>query len=273
MSTPQTSGEWSRRRLLVMLAAAVVFALVVVTGLVMAVAAAIGSHGTAGGGDARPERTWTAGPNGVRGDDYRDAVAAKAMLTATENDLKPAPPSLDKPKRIEIPASTSTGAANVPGGFPHTPEGAVAQLASIEIAALTPMSVQFARDVYDAWAQDPSEFDRWEIAQSIQSFHAHAGTVDGDGSVSVTATPAGAQVKGTDGPDWVLACVQLDVTAAAQEQTRFGFGHCERMQWSGDRWLIAAGKQPAQAPSTWPGSQRSLEAGWLMWVDQEDLHE
>lgn len=273
MSTPQTSGEWSRRRLLVMLAGAVVFALVVVTGLVMAVAAAIGSHGTAGGGGARPERTWTADPDGVRGDGYRDAVAARAMLAANESDLQPSAPSLDKPKRIEIPASTSTGPAEVPSGFPHTPEGAVAQLASIEIAALTPMSVQFARDVYDAWAQDPSEFDRWEIAQSIQSFHAHAGTADGDGAVSITASPVGAQIKGTDGPDWVLACVQLDVTAAVQQQMRFGFGHCERMQWSGDRWLIAAGKRPAQAPSTWPGSQRSLEAGWRMWVDQKDLHE
>lgn len=273
MTTPQPSGEWSRRRLLAMLAAAVVSALVVVTGLVMAVLAAIGSHDSAEGGDARPERTWTASPDGVRGDQYRDAVAAKAMLTATESDLKPAPPSLDRPTRIQIPASASTGPADVPSGFPHTPEGAAAQLASIEIATLTSMSVQFARDVYDGWAQNSSQFDRWEIAQSIQSFHAHAGTVDGDGAVSVTATPAGAQIKGTDGPDWVLACVQLDVTVAAQEQMRFGFGHCERMQWSGDRWLIADGKQPAQAPSTWPGSQRSLEAGWLMWVDQEGLHE
>jgi hypothetical protein len=273
MSTPQTTAEWSRRRLLVMLAGAVVLALVVVTGLVMAVAAAIGSHDPVTGGETQPKRTWTAGADGVRGEEYRDALAAEAMLVANETDLQPAAPSLDKPKRIEIPASTSTGPADVPSGFPHTPEGAVAQLASIEIAALTPMSVQFARDVYDGWSQDSSQFDQWEIAQSIQSFHAHAGTVDGDGAISVTASPVGAQIKGSDGPDWVLACVQLDVTAAIEEQTRFGFGHCERMQWSGDRWMIAAGKQPAQAPSTWPGSQRSLEAGWLMWVDQEDLHE
>jgi hypothetical protein len=131
------------------------------------------------------------------------------------------------------------------------------------------MSLDYAHEVYQLWAMKGASFEKWEIAQSIQAFHANAGTVDGDGSVSVTATPVGAQIKGTDGPDWVLACVQLDVTAIVVEETRFGYGHCERMQWTGGRWMIGAGAPPAPAPSTWPGSQRSLDAGWLLWVNQK----
>ena len=271
MSAQEISTEWSRRRLLVMLAGVVVFALVVVIGLVYAVAAAVGPDHLAEA-TRTPERNWPVGSDGVRGEKYRDALAAEPMLAADDDDMQPAPPSLDEPQRIMIGPSTSNGPADVPAGFAHTPQGAVAQLAAIEIAALTPMSVQYARDVYSGWAADATLFDRWEIAQSIQAFHASAGTVDGDGAVSVTASPVGAQVKGTDGPDWVLACVQLDVTTTVVQQTRFGFGHCERMQWNVDRWMIAAGATPAQAPSTWPGSQRSLDAGWQMWVEEEDLH-
>ncbi|KAA1397772.1 hypothetical protein [Aeromicrobium ginsengisoli] len=272
MATQETSTEWSRRRLLAMLAGVVAFALLVIGGLAYAVVAAFSpDHATASNGS--PDTHWTAGPDGVRGDAYRDALAAKPMLEANEDDMKPVAPALDTPRRMLIGPSTKTGPVDVPSGFAHTPEGAVAQLAAIEIAALTPMSVQYARDVHNAWAMDGAEFDTWEIAQSIQSFHASAGTVDGDGAVSVTTTPVGAQIKGTDGPDWVLACVQLDVTATVVEQTRFGFGHCERMQWTGDRWRIAAGKPPAQAPSTWPGSQRSLDAGWRLWVEEDDHDE
>ena len=86
------------------------------------------------------------------------------------------------------------------------------------------------------------------------------------------ATPTAAQVKGTDGTDWVLACVLLDVQARIVTQARIAYGHCERMQWStdeGGRWLIAAGSPPAQAPSTWPETDLARQAGWLTWVGSE----
>jgi hypothetical protein len=31
--------------------------------------------------------------------------------------------------------------------------------------------------------------------------------------------------------------------------------------------MVAPGTPPAQAPSTWPGSDLSLKAGWRTWVD------
>jgi len=84
--------------------------------------------------------------------------------------------------------------------------------------------------------------------------------------VLVSATPVAAQIKGSDGPDWVLGCVLLDVHATIVTDARIGYGHCERLQWAGDRWLIASGASPAAAPSTWPGSDLSIRAGWRTWT-------
>ncbi len=108
----------------------------------------------------------------------------------------------------------------------------------------------------------------WEIARHVQSF---LGTAqmgpEKDVTTTVTATPAAGLVKGRDGPDWVLACVLLEVRAVITTEARIGFGHCERMQWRDGRWLLAPGVPPARAPSTWPGTQQSIDAGWRTWTD------
>lgn len=271
MSTEEPASEWSRRHLLIVLGIVAAVVAILIAGLTYAVGSALSTDADTDPASLEsPDASWPASANGVRGDEYRDAVAAAPMLEVGPADLKPAPPALVEPKRIAIDLPSSTGPADVPTGFPHTPEGAVGQLAAIEITALGPMSLGYARDIHREWASSGVKFDQWEIAQSIQSFHASAGTVDGDGAVTLTATTAGAQIKGTDGPDWVLACVQLDITVTVVDETRFGYGHCDRMQWASGRWMIAPGAPPAQAPSTWPGSQRSLDAGWRLWVDASD---
>lgn len=270
MANDQISTEWSRRHLLIVLGIVVFVVLLLLGGLGIVVAKALAaSSSRTSVGTVPPDRHWPVKANGVRGGAYRDAVASDPMLEANENDMLPSSPALDEPGQMVIGPATKSGPANVPSGFDHTPEGAVAQLAAIEVATLTPMSVGHARDVHHAWAMDDATFDRWGIAEAIQAFHTSAGTVDGDGAVSLSARPVGAQIKGADGPDWVLACVQLDVTAVVVEQVRFGYGHCERMQWESGRWMIAPGVPAAQAPSTWPASQRSLDAGWRLWVEQK----
>lgn len=271
MAIGEVSTEWSRRHLLIVLGVVVAVVLLLIAGLAYVVLAAVGTNSStaSAGPKSTDQKAWPVGADGVRGDAYRDAVAAEPMLKTNDDDMRPAAPALDEPERMVIAPATKRGPAEVPSGFDHTPEGAVAQLAAIEVAALTPMSVGYARDVHHAWAMDGASFDRWGIAEAIQSFHTSAGTVDGDGGVSLTAKPVGAQIKGTDGPDWVMACVQLDVTVVVVEQVRFGYGYCERMQWGAGRWMIAPGAPAAQAPSTWPASQRSLDAGWRLWVDQE----
>jgi hypothetical protein len=38
------------------------------------------------------------------------------------------------------------------------------------------------------------------------------------------------------------------------------------MQWHAGRWMVAPGTPPARAPSTWPGSDLSIKAGWRTWA-------
>ncbi|GAA1751216.1 hypothetical protein [Aeromicrobium alkaliterrae] len=254
---------WSRQRLQALLAGAVALAVLLVLGLGYATVRIVASATEPDSPDvAEIAEEFPAGPDGVRGEGYRDAVAATPMLEITEADLRPAAPSLELAKTLMMPGATGTGIADVPTGYPHTPEGAVAQLTSIVIAALPPMDTEAARFVFQSWSDPKADYLTWPIAQSIQAFHASAGTTNGDPTIETSAIPAAGQIKGTDGDDWVLACVLLDVQISLAEKTRFGFGHCERMQWDGTRWEIAAGTTPAVAPSTWPNSQRSLDAGW-----------
>ena len=201
------------------------------------------------------------------------------------------------------------GAGGVPTGYPRTPEGAVGQLAAIETTVFQAMSMPLTAEVYRHWTmpqpaasgsgsglgsgsgsgsgeRDVAERSGrpvvdagrgtgvagWQIARHVQSFLGAAQMgPEKDITTTVTATPVAGLVKGTDGPDWVLACVLLEVRAVISTEARIGYGHCERMQWHDGRWLIAAGAAPARAPSTWPGSQRSIDAGWQTWVDTATL--
>ena len=76
-------------------------------------------------------------------------------------------------------------------------------------------------------------------------------------------------MKGSDGPDWAVACVLLDVQAWIKTESRMGYGLCSRMEWVDGRWQIAAGAEPAPAPSAWPGSNAAVAAGWLTWREGE----
>ena len=141
------------------------------------------------------------------------------------------------------------------------------QLAAIETTVLQSMSIDRAHQVHAAWSNPgaiPAE--SWELTANIQAFLASsAGQYAGDLRAAVVTTPIAAQVKGTDGTDWLLACVLLDVKAQISTQARIAYGHCERMQWTtrdGGRWVIGAGPAPARAPSTWPGTDLAIEAGW-----------
>ena len=130
------------------------------------------------------------------------------------------------------------------------------------------MSIPTAHEVHDAWSQPGGvSAAEWGMTRNVQVFLTTLGDQGNtkDDSVLVTTTPAAGLVKGTDGPDWVLACVLLDVRAAVATTARIGYGHCERMAWHDGRWQLAPGTAPAKAPSTWPGSDLALQAGWRTW--------
>ena len=277
-STTSTTAAWSRQRLVAGLVIAATVAVVLLASLGYAVYLTFASATSASSSTSDAE-TGTQYLKGVKdpgsaaevdakGQAQRDAIAAAPMLVVSPEDMRPATVSTRQPGRIVIPNADRGGPAQVPTGFPHTPQGALGQLAEIDTTALESMDVATAADIYQGWSlPDGPGAEHWEISRDIVAFLSGAGeTSSKDPATTVTADPAGALVKGVDGPDWTLACVQLRIRATITTDAQIGYGHCSRMQWSQGRWMIAPGKQPAPAPATWPGTTTSRRAGWLTWT-------
>ena len=265
-----SSGVWGRPRLLATLAAGVVAVLLFALGLGLAL-----FYGLRPAGGDSPTRVEARVDVTGAGPAHRDQVAARAMLQVPSEDARRGVPAAVPGPVIQVPAATGSGPARVPTGFPRAPEGAVGQLAAIETTVLEGMSIPQANQVYDRWALPGGVgVANWALSRDVQSFLASTGQGQNkDAGVAVTATPAAAQVKGIDGPGWVLACVLLDVRATITASARIGYGYCERMQWQrvagnkvGGRWMIGPGAPAAPAPCTWPGTDLALKAGWRTWA-------
>ena len=195
------------------------------------------------------------------------------MLTVEPEAATGGTPSSTPAPVIGVPSPTETGPANVATGLPHTPAGAVAQLAAIDTTVLQAMSIPATHQIYTQWSHpDAPPARRWVMTRNVQAFleSARQPGQSTEAGVTVTAIPVAGQVKGTDGPDWVLACVLLDVRVVITAQARVAYGHCEAMTWDTDRWVIAPGQAPAPAPSTWPGTDLAGEAGWRTWAPAGD---
>jgi hypothetical protein len=203
----------------------------------------------------------------------RDEIAAAAMASVDPQAAFRPEPAPGQSTSIEIPAPTVLdGPAGVATGFPQTPEGAVGQFAAIEQAVLESMSLPHARAIHAVWVRPGGPgFEQWTLTRNVTSFltSARQGGVEKDLTTVVSAAPVAGLVKGVDGPSWTLACVLLDVQAWIKTESRMGYGMCARMEWVEGGWQIAAGAEPATAPSAWPGSKAAAAAGWLSWVEGE----
>ncbi len=274
--TGSTPDGWGRRRILGILVAGVVVTACLLGGLAYALVLAV--HGTgsgtdpAGGSppgiDGSVDDAGGADSRAARGAVHRDRIAAAPMLSVPADAMLPAEVDDHAPEGIAIPGGDVLGPAQILTGFPRTAGGAIGQLAQIDLGALQAMSVSLAREVYRGWAL-PGGIgpEGWQITRSVRSFLDSGST--GEAAVPgswVEVEPAAALVKGADGPDWVTACVLLKVTAGYRGDGQVGFGHCERMQWVGGRWMVAPGPPPAPAPSTWPGTTAANRAGWRPWI-------
>ena len=152
-ATTSVTDGWSRNRLLAILASAGVVALFLVLGFGYAVYLAIGSAVTGTSPGAQSTLTNQQMNSDIAlGAEHRDQIAAQPMLAVDADAMRPTTPTTQLAKSIEIPEATSTGPADVPTGFPHTPEGAIGQLAVLSQTVLSSMSVSTAHHVYDAWA-------------------------------------------------------------------------------------------------------------------------
>lgn len=258
---------WSRRRLLATLMGVLAAVLALTVGLGLSVYYAVTGEQSTRTGAARAPASHA----DATGRQRRDQIAARPMLHVPREAATSGTPSATPAETITLPDATTTGPAGVPTGFPQTPQGAVAQLAAIEIDVMQGMSIPHTNEVHQRWALPGAVgVATWPLTRNVQAFLAHAGQGQAkDTTITVTTEPVAAQIKGTDGNGWVLACVLLDVRAAITTQARMAYGYCERMQWSQGRWMIAPGDSPATAPSTWPGTDLAREAGWRLWVEQQ----
>lgn len=247
-----TAPGWGRVRLLTSLVGILLAVVSLVGGLVALIADAVDDTAT-------QEGHRNAGILVPAGTSVRDAIAAAAMLDVAPGDARRGAPSATSTAPILVPAPTAKGPGGVPAGFPPTPAGAIGQLAAIDTTVLTAMSLPDAATIRDAWTLPGApQLQWWAPAVAVRSFRTASATT---GPVAVAVEPVAAQVKGTDGPHWVLACVLYRIDAAVT----IAYGRCERLQWQRGRWLIAPGAAPAAAPSTWPGTDLSHAAGWRPW--------
>ncbi|WP_248580842.1 type IV secretion system protein [Nocardioides sp. InS609-2] len=265
-----TTG-WGRRRLLGILAGAIVAALVLVAGLGYAVLQVVAPAGNQGRDADVPGVARGGGlpPSSATGQELRDEIAAAPMLSVPKEAMEQSEKATEAAP-LSVPSGTRLGAANVLMGFPQTPEGAAGQLAQLEVTVLQAMSLATTQQVYDAWAMPAGPgVEGWGLARAVGAFLDSTGMVEAkDPSITVRVQPAALLIKGTDGADWVTACVLTRISASFRAQGEVAYGYCERMQWHGGRWMIAPGSVPAPAPSTWPGTQLAIEAGWRTWVSE-----
>lgn len=273
MSTAAAAADqWDRRRLMRTLLLVAVAAVTMLAGLGYAVYSAIVSTTVA---PIPPAGLIQAAEQMAPGTARRDALAAAPMLAVPPEAARAGTPAARPGPAITIPSAGRVGDGDVPTGFPKTPEGALGQLGAITTTVLQGMSIERAHHIHAAWS-DPGAPppEEWVLTANIQAFlGSGAGQYADNLRTAVVVTPLAAQIKGTDGTDWVLACVLLDVKARVAAQARIAYGHCERMQWSpldGGRWVIGPGTAPTRAPSTWPGTDLAIQAGWRTWASAGD---
>jgi len=263
---PEAATPWTRQRLQMLLGALLIGTLAAVVGVAMLIAQSVRPTRIVGDGAPPGGGFGALSPASVRDDIASAPMASLDPAAATRPD-----PATEVAGPILIPDPIEgRGPAGVPV-FGHTNEGALAQLAAIDASVLEAMSIPQAREVHTKWVQSGGPaFEDWDLTQNVTAFLRGARQgASKDVTTTVAVTPTGGMVKGTDGPDWVLACVLLDVQATIQTTYRMGWANCQRMQWVGDRWQIGPGAQPAKAPSAWPGSKAALAAGWLTWTPDE----
>ncbi len=194
----------------------------------------------------------------------RDALAAAPMATLAPAAANPhglLPRSTVEPLMIPNPSAVR---GLVRTGFPQTPAGAIAQLAAIDETALAGMNPAQVDQVYADWAvpgADPVEL--WSVDQFVQQTLTASGIPDGSSQLEASYAVTEAQVKGTVGTEFVVACVNGEFDASLLDNAvRVGAADCARMTWTGLRWQIAPGTQPTAPPNAWPGTAEAAQAGW-----------
>ena len=268
--TPVQVTPWDRGRLIAVFAAAATGCALVLLGLGLAVYytlqparhLASARPGNAGGGRSAGASRSLAGPGGQQV--AEDALANRAMPAVSVDAAQPGPVSSRDPGQIVVPVATRTGPAGVPTGFPHTPQGALGQLAAIDKTAMQSGSLAGVRAVIADWGVPGGPTPTsWSGVKAMTDFLNSAGLSGGGGSLlSLVVTPLMGLIKGTVGPDFVVPCVDFQFDATLQTTLRVADADCERMVWQDERWVVGPGSEPANPPSVWADTDIAITVGY-----------
>jgi hypothetical protein len=266
-------AAWSRRRMIALLLGAGGLAVLLAWGLTLSMLSLV-RPGIAE--TAPPDRPTVAAPthpaqSGAATAVARDELAARAMPTTRTpiSDVyrpwEPAPLSTRDPGApIVLPPGRGIDQLGVATGFPRTPEGAIAQLASIDQVAMQSGSLPGVRAVISAWAAPGGPGPTtWTGVRSMADLLNSAG-LSGAGSpnLSIVFTPAMGLIKGMVGDDFTVVCVDFAVDVTLQSTRSAAVADCQRMLWQDGRWLIGPGAEPAEAESVWPDTDAAFEVGF-----------
>lgn len=261
LPTPQ----WPRQKMLALLTLAALIVVVLVAGLVLAAVHVLSPARPDTAAGAAADVTSSASTSLDSTADARDLLAAEPMPAVPESASRPGPISTTDPgPPIVLPPATEVGPAGVPTGFPHTPEGAMAQLAAIDQTALQSGSMSGVREVIAAWAMPGGPTTTsWSGVRAMSAL-LDATSLSGDGShqLVVVLTPLMGMVKGSVGPNFVVPCVDFELAVTLQQTARGAVADCQRMVWHSGRWMIGPGEEPATPPSVWPYTDIAIGVGY-----------
>lgn len=209
------------------------------------------------------------------------APSSENWAAATENELA-ARPMLQLPAQaaqpqamttqtagpaITLPPPTHTIGRWVPGGFPATAEGALAQLTALDETGMRGADprvyARAYRELSLPGAPDPGSSG---LSAVLRSFRSHAGLPDTGpiAGLEVTYQVTQGLIKGSaDAGRYTVVCVLGELSVGEQGRTMSaGVGDCQAMRWTGADWRISPGALAAAASSAWPGSADAIKAGY-----------
>lgn len=228
-------------------------------------------------GDSTIEQPRLEAPNpDAPADDSGGAGNLSAENALATRPMVALPPQAARPQRmttraagppIDIPQPDTSVGRWIPGGFPNTPEGALAQLRALDEAGMAGGDpAVYARAYRTLSLPDAPRPESTGLYSLLSSMRSSAGIAPKglipDLSVHYQVTHG--QIKGTtDNGRYAVVCVlgQLSVDYQGQTLTA-GVGDCQAMRWTGTAWRISPGALAAPAPSAWPGSEDAVRAGY-----------
>ncbi|MDN5920746.1 MAG: hypothetical protein L0I76_37530 [Pseudonocardia sp.] len=264
-----TSPDRDRRRAVLVLGGIAALIIVLLVGLV-AFLLGVGTDDPGPGAGAPPARPPATVPLDEGGWDVaaQTELATRPMLQLPESAALPHPLTTETAgPPIELPEPGNTAGQLVAGGFPGTPEGAVAQLIELTRVGLEGGDPEGYRLAYESVAAPGAPaVESTRIYRDLQQIRAGTG-LPPSGAVAglmFSWSPTSALIKGTtDDGRYVVACVLGElVTGLNGQAVSTGAGSCQALRRVDDQWRISPGAAASAASLAWPGTAEAVQAGY-----------